>query len=132
MARGWVSCFLNRPERAIEAFHRAIRLSPHDHGFAVTGGLALAHLCLGRYAAAKEWADRAVREQPRSTLAIRYQVAACAYLGQLEARAWLNRMLELEPGLTIKRWAAHTAQSISPDVVAVTAEGLRKAGLPEQ
>jgi adenylate cyclase len=133
MASGWVSCFLNRPDRAIEAFHRAIRLSPHDHGFVVAGGLALAHLCLGRYETAKEWADRALREQPRSTLVIRYKVATCAYLGQFdEARDWLNRMLELEPGLTIKRWVSHAAQSISPQVVAVVAEGLRKAGLLEE
>jgi adenylate cyclase len=133
MASGWVSCFLHRPDRAIEAFHRAIRLSPHDHGFVVAGGLALAHLCLGRYETAKEWADRALREQPRSTLVIRYKVATCAYLGQFdEARDWLNRMLELEPGLTIKRWASRTARSISPQVVAVVTEGLRKAGLPEE
>jgi hypothetical protein len=66
-------------------------------------------------------------------LVIRYKVATCAYLGQFdEARDWLNRMLELQPGLTIKRWVSHAAQSISPQVVAVVAEGLRKAGLPEE
>jgi adenylate cyclase len=134
MASGWVSCFLNRPDRAIEAFQHAMRLSPHDSlSFAFSGGLAVAHLCAGRYEAALEWADRSLLEQPRSTLVIRYKVAACAYLGRIEeAREWLERMLELEPGLTVSRWkASHPAQSISPEVVAVTAEGLRKAGLPE-
>jgi adenylate cyclase len=135
MASGWVSCFRNRPDHAIEAFHRAVRLSPYDLlGFAFTGGLALAYLCTGRYEVAKEWADRAVREQPRSSLVVRSKVAACAYLGYLdEAREWLKRMLELEPGVTIARWkASHPAQSISAEIVEMLAEDLRKAGLPEE
>jgi len=135
MASGWVLCFLNRPDRAIEAFQRAMRLSPHDLlGFAFTGGLALAHLCAGRYEAAAEWADRSLREQSRSSLVVRYKLAACAYLGRIEeVREWLERLLELEPGLTITQWkASHPAQSISPGVVAILEEGLRKAGLPEE
>jgi tetratricopeptide (TPR) repeat protein len=50
MAKGLVSCFLNRPEPAIEAFERAMRLSPLDPlGHVFTWGLALAHFIAGRY-----------------------------------------------------------------------------------
>jgi hypothetical protein len=50
MARGFVSYCQNRPSPAIEAFERAMRLSPLDpqiHLF--TCGLAFAHIAAGRY-----------------------------------------------------------------------------------
>src|SRR6516165_281748 len=56
--RGYVLVRQNRPEPALDAFHRALRLSPLDPlGFVITAGIAAAHLAAGRYAAAVEWAD---------------------------------------------------------------------------
>jgi len=59
-------------------------------------------------------------------------VASCAHLGRIEeARAWLNRLIELQPGLTIAKYKLYAAY-ISAETRAVFVEGLRKAGLPEE
>jgi len=133
MASGWVSAYQNRPEQAIDALQRAMRLSPLDPlGYMFIGGLALAHLAAERYEDALEWADQCLREQPRFMSAMRIRVASCAHLGRIEeARAWLNRLIELQPGLTIAKYKLYAAY-ISAETRAVFVEGLRKAGLPEE
>ena len=135
VASGSVSCLRNLPGPASDALQRAMRLSPLDPlGWAFKGHLAFAHLVAGRYDEAVDWADRCLHEQPRHTSAIRIKVASCAHLGRIEeARDWLGRLLELQPGLTIAGWKASYAPSnLSPPILAVYMEGLRKAGLPEE
>src|SRR5690349_3729605 len=134
-ASGWVSSWRNRPAPAIEAFRRAIRLSPLDPlGYWFLAGLAFTHLIGRRYEEAVEWADRCLREQPRFTSAIRVRVAACAHLGRAEeAHAWLKRLLEDQPGLTVTGlkgfWAA---MSMPSEIMDLWVDGFRKAGLPEE
>ena len=55
-------------------------------------------------------------------------------LGRIdEARVWLTRRLELQPGLTIAEWKARTATRFaSLEILALYEDGLRKAGLPEE
>jgi tetratricopeptide (TPR) repeat protein len=66
MASGSIRAFRNQPKAAIDAFGRALRLSPFDPlGHLVAGGLALAHLAARRLEQAIEWADRALHDQPR-------------------------------------------------------------------
>ena len=48
-----------------------------------------------------------------------------------EARDWLERLLELQPGLTIAKYKAY-ATFFAPELLAVYLDGLRKAGLPEE
>jgi tetratricopeptide (TPR) repeat protein len=131
--RGFVSVRQNRPEPAIEAFERAMRLSPLDpFGFFFTGGIAAAHLAAGRYEAAIEWADRSSREFPRSALSLRYKLVSLAHLGRVqEARECLVRLLKLHPGLTIAEVKAFSGPPNSPERLALLVEGYRKAGLPE-
>jgi len=134
-ANGWVLCFGNQPRPAVEAFERAMRLSPLDPlGYTFSGGLALAHLAAGRYEEAAEWADRSLREQPRYSIAIRMKLVSFAQLDRLdEARYWLKRLLKLQPGLTIAGWkASYGAPFFSPELLGVYVEGLRKAGMPEE
>jgi adenylate cyclase len=134
MAKGLVSYRQNLPEEAIEAFKRAVRLSPLDplHYF-FTGGLALAHVIAGRYEGAIEWADRSLRDSPQFESALRNKVAACAHLGRIEeARGVLERLLELQPDLTIARFRARYAVTLPPEVLDIYVEGYRKAGLPEE
>jgi TolB-like protein/Flp pilus assembly protein TadD len=130
-ARGYVSCFRSLPAPAIEAFQRAMRLSPLDpFGWSFIGGLAFAHLAAERYEEAIEWADRCLREQPRYSALYRAKVVAYAHLGRMsEARGALARLLELQPGLTIRTLAL---PNLVPELAAVYIEGLRKAGLPEE
>jgi tetratricopeptide (TPR) repeat protein len=139
-AHAWmISAYLsnrrNRPGPAIEAFQRAMRLSPLDPlNYIFSAGISFAHLAAGRYDEAVEWADRSLHEQPRYSPAMRYKVISLAHLGRLDdARRWLNRLLELQPGLTIaKDKAMYGATMFPPEVLAVFLDGLRKAGMPEE
>jgi adenylate cyclase len=133
--RGFVLFRQNQPEPALDAFHHALRLSPLDPlGFTTTSGIAAAHLAAGRYDAAVEWADRSSREFLRFRPPIRYKVIALDHLGRVaEARAALERELELDPGLTIAAFKAGAyAASLAPELLAVFVEGYRKAGLQEE
>lgn len=138
-ALGWFASGLvlyrqNRPVRAIEAFQRAMRLSPFDPlGYRFSAGLAVAHLIAGRYQEAIEWADRSLCEVPRYESTIRNRVVACAHLGRIdEARDWLRRLLEITPRLTIARYKALYGITHPPGIIDIYVEGLRKAGLPEE
>jgi len=134
MARGLVSIFQNRPDGAIEALERAIRLSPLDPwGSRVfTSLMALAHFAAGRYEQAIQWADRSLAAQPGYRTGLMAKVISSAQLGRVdEACDALSRVLELEPGLTIARWKA-PAPPFPPELLARYEDGLRKAGLPEE
>ncbi len=106
-ASGYVLVRQNRPAPAIEAFQRAMRLSPLDPlGFFFSAGIAAAHLAAGRYEEAIEWADRSSREFPRYESSTRYKLIALAHLGRIEeAREWLHCML---PKL-LRRIGSHSA-----------------------
>jgi hypothetical protein len=67
--------------------------------------------------------------QPHYRLAMRIKAVCCVYLDRIEeARDWLQRLLELQPGLTIARLKA-SAANFSPELLARYVEGLRKGGL---
>jgi adenylate cyclase len=134
LARALVSYRQNHPDGAIEALQRAMRLSPLDPlGWLFTSGLAAYHVIAGRYEEAIEWADRCLREMPRYESALRNKVVACAQIGRIaEARAGLERLLDLQPGMTVARINAMYGAVLSPQILAVQVEGLRKAGLPEE
>jgi adenylate cyclase len=133
MTSGWNSAFLNRPEPAIEAFERAIRLSPLDpFGYLFAAGLAFAHAVAHQYEEAIEWADRSLQQQPRFVIPIRLRTALGAYLDRAEeAREWLRRLLQLQPGLTITKYEAAAKVWFSREFLDWYLTGLRKAGLPE-
>ena len=131
-AKGWICCVHNQPYPAIEAFERAMRLSPLDplRGY-FAGGLAIAKLAAGKYEEAVDWSERAIHEFPRYLSAIRTKIAACAHLDRIaEARDGLQRLFELQPGSTVQRWAKSTPYP--PEIQSVVIQGLRKAGSPEE
>jgi TolB-like protein/class 3 adenylate cyclase len=123
----------NQPEAAIEAIERARRLSPFDPlAFFYAVNIAAAHLLARRFEQAIEWADRALHDQPRLILAMRFKVAANAHLGHLdEARAELSRVLAIDPKLTIAGYREY-AHFSPPEVLELIVTGLRLAGLPEE
>jgi len=134
MLKGYVSFFQNRWGPAIEAFERAMRLSPLDPlGYLFAAGIGLAHLGAGRYEEALQWVDRSSRELPRYVTSLRLKVVLCAHLGRMEeARYWLRRMLDLQPDMTIAWFEEYTtAMRLRPEIRSIYVEGLRKAGLPE-
>jgi adenylate cyclase len=135
MASGYVSIFQSRPDRAIEAFENAMRLSPFDPmGYFITAGLASANLGAGRYEEALEWANRSLRELPRYIPSVRNKVVICAHLGRIEeARHLLARLLALQPDLTIAKINQYgAAVRWPPDRLALYVDGLRKAGLHDE
>ena len=134
MGKGLVSYRQNLPEDAIEAFERAVRLSPLDPlAYFFTCGLALAHVVARRYEKAIEWATRSLRDAPHFESALRNKVVACAHLGLVkEVNSEIARLLELQPDLTVARFTARYAVTLSPEVLDIYVEGYRKAGLPEE
>jgi adenylate cyclase len=131
-AKGYVAYRQNQLDSAIDAFKRAIRLSPLDPlGGYFSSGLALVNLASGRYEEALEWADRALQESPEYPSALRSKVVASVQLGFVEqARKTVARMIELYPDSTISKWQARI-RHLPPDVVAVYVDSLRQAGMPE-
>jgi adenylate cyclase len=133
-AKGWVDALNMRPEAAIEAFDRALRLSPFDPlAYFFAAGVAAAHLAARRFEQAIEWADRSLYNQPRVATARRVKIIALAHLGRLvEARAELGRLLAIDPRLTLSWYRAFLTPSCAPEFVELMITGLRLAGLPEE
>ncbi len=133
-AKGWVHCYLGKPELAINAFQQSIRLSPRDPvTYLFKSGLAMAHLIGRQYQEALMWVEEALLESPRLIFTMRVKLAVCGHLGRFEeARECLARLLNLQPDLTIARFVSYARRFVLPSVTDVYAEGLRKAGLPEE
>jgi adenylate cyclase len=134
MARGWVFGAIGQPGEAIEAYERAMRLSPLDSlRRAFTNGIARAHMGAGRYEEALDWADRTLREEPGYRAALITKVIVCAHLDRImEARAALSLLIDSQPGLTIARYRTSWSHAFSPELMAISLTGLSKAGLPEE
>jgi adenylate cyclase len=124
---GWAQSYHDRSASTIEALQRAMRLSP------LYGGLAHAHFAAGRHEEAIEWADRELHAQPRMTAVVIVKAAACGHLGRVdEGRECVRRFCELRPGTTVVAIKRVWGRVLSPEVLAISVEGLRKAGLPEE
>jgi tetratricopeptide (TPR) repeat protein len=132
---GWIHAFSGRASPAIEAFERAIRLSPRDPlAFLLfRGGLAFAHMISGRYEEGFAYARLGLVEQPRSIALLRIKTALCGHAGLVdEAREANEQLLDLHPGMTLAHYMKSASIYIRPGPWAIYAEGLRKAGLPEE
>jgi adenylate cyclase len=67
---------------------------------------------------------------PDYVSAVRVLIVAFAHLDRIsEARQWLDRLIQLQPGLTIKTWRSSVA-AYSPRLITLIGQGLRRAGLP--
>ena len=132
-AKGWVACYRADSTTAVEAFDRAIRLSPLDPGaYHLKAGRALACLIAGQYAEAAEWADRSLSEQPRYGPALRINIVAHAQLDHIAtAQTLLARMNQLQPGLTTTMLRTYLHKNFPSELLATYIDGVRKAGLPE-
>jgi len=134
MAKGWIACCQNQPRPAIEALARALRLSPLDPlGYFFNGGLALAHLALGQYEEALEWADLCFNEYPHYVLGLRIKVVCCAHLGRTdEAGKAVKQLLALDPRSTFAGFTTNLTGYYPPPILDVFVEGFRRAGVPEE
>src|SRR5215813_10678204 len=131
---GWSKVWLGDPERAIEHFVQAIRLSPIDpRTFFMQEGIAVAHFFAGRHVEALSWAKMALRELPDSHGGLRIAAASCALVGRdEEAKKLIERLLEIDPALRISRLLQNVLGPYRhPEHAEKYANALRKAGLPE-
>ena len=132
LTRATLKNFLGNPEAAIESAERAIRLSPYDPAMWVAHGeLSKAHIQLTDYETALGWARRSVEKHADNLRAHHVLIASLAQLDHIdEANAALNRLLELDPGLTIERLLEIFRLSRYRNLDGML-DGLRKAGLTE-
>jgi adenylate cyclase len=117
---------------AVEQANRALRLSPFDPLVILPYvGLAYAHFAARRFEETVAAASLATQANPRFTGS---QILHAAALGSLDrsedAKTVVQRLLELQPGLTIAS-AILSARYVNPENMAALGDALRRAGLPE-
>jgi adenylate cyclase len=117
---------------AVEQAQLALRLSPFDPLIYLPYvGLAYAHFAARRFEDAAAAASRANQANPSFSVPCMLHAAALAELGRSDdAKATAQRLLELEPGITVSN-AIRSARYENPENIAALGSALRKAGLPE-
>lgn len=120
------------PDDAVEHIARAIRLSPLDpEMFRMQAGMALAHLFAGRFDAASSWAEKSFRDFPSFLMVSGIIAASHALAGRTDdARQAMRHLRQLDPTLRVSS-LGEWLPIRRPQHLAIFADGLRKAGLPE-
>jgi tetratricopeptide (TPR) repeat protein len=129
---GFLRIFRSEPDDAIDRFGRAMRLNPLDpEVFRVHAGLATAHFLAGRFDEASSWAEKALRAMPIFLIAGAILASSHALADRMvEAHQAMARLRELDPVLRISNLNEWLPFQRADDL-AIFADGLRKAGLPE-
>src|SRR5262249_19372787 len=130
---GWMKLCFGEPDTAIKHAALAMRLSPLDPRiFAWQYYTSLAHLFVGRYDEAAGWAERAIRNEPNMSGAMRAGAASHALAGRLaEARQIMERLRQLDPALRVSNLGELLPPFRRAEDRARIVDGLRKSGLPE-
>jgi TolB-like protein/class 3 adenylate cyclase len=137
-ASGMLRAFLGDTVTAFRHLREAERLSPP--GVRIPNkafGFCLAYFVDGNHAKALDWASQDLRDRSMNIVALRYRAAALGLLGRLdEAQQTIQRLLAINPGLTISRFRRHIEVEMKNPfkrvgVVEAYYDGLRRAGLPE-
>ena len=117
---------------AVEQANRAIRLSPFDPLIYLPYvGLAYAHFAAGRFREMAAAASVATQANPRFSMPQVLHAAALASLDRRDdARIVVQRLLELQPGITVNT-AVVSARYVDSKYVVALQDALRRAGLPE-
>jgi adenylate cyclase len=128
---GWIENYSDRPERAIENFERALRLSPFDPmNFNNYVGMGSAHEVLQAYDKAVGLYRRALEERPHAKWIYRHLASSLSGAGRMEeARDAYAEMLRNYPGLTASKYKQ--AMVFSAPALEQMVENLKKLGLPD-
>jgi TolB-like protein/tetratricopeptide (TPR) repeat protein len=132
-ASGWVKIWLGEAELAIEHLDRAMRLSPLDPFMhMIQTAAAHAHFFAGHFNDSAVWADKALRERPKTVPALRIAAASLAMAGrEREAKNAIARLLQIDPMLHVSNFRETLGPYRHEEQVTRYADALRKAGLPE-
>ena len=100
---GCVLEFSGKPEEAIACFDAVLRLDPRYQGrSAILADLALSHLLVERFEVAADFAERAIREEPRNVRARQRFVVSLAQGARVDAaRDALRELLEMQPDFSL-------------------------------
>jgi TolB-like protein len=129
----WMEAQMGEPAKAIEMYQRAERLSPRDpRGWLFATGMGMALFFLERFNEAAYWAEKALVDNPRCTIALRTLAGSLAKMGQREqAGVVVQTVLQVEPLLTLSIWRARLKWLDETPWGNRYVEALRLAGLPE-
>jgi TolB-like protein len=138
-AHAWIGlgkCNLGRAEETEACVMEAFRLSPRDNrAFSWMNTAGVAQSYLGADEAAIHWFKRSIETNRNIAPFVIYLAAALAHVGQVEeARAYVQAGLILAPDFSIAQFRASSPTDNLTCLAqrARIAEGLRKAGLPEE
>ena len=125
--------YVGQGARAVQHGERSLRLSPFDRTiFFLQSNLCLAHYANGTFTEAVTWGRRSAAENPRFSANYRLLIGSLVANGEVEeARKVALRLLELEPGFSVRTWARTRQPFRDPDVARLYAERLLAAGLPD-
>jgi TolB-like protein len=130
---GRIELVLGNTSKALELLLRAERLSPRDPRgwFIIGGGTAYAYFAAGRYDESIAAANKALIQNPRFALALRFLAASLAKRGRRDAAAQaIREVLEIEPRLTLTKLRARS-MFMDANAWKKYSEALRLAGLPD-
>jgi adenylate cyclase len=128
---GWLENYADQPQKAIENFEHALRLSPIDPmNFNNYAGIASAHEVAQESEKALPFYRRALQERPNATWIYRNFSGCLLAAGQIdEAKQAFAVLLRSYPDLTVSKFKS--AMVFSPAVLERMGESLRKLGLPD-
>jgi adenylate cyclase len=127
----WIENYADQPDKAIENFERAIRLSPIDPmNFNNYAGMGSAHEISQEYDQAVAFYRRALLERPHAAWIYRNLASALAGAGKTEeARQAFAEMMRHYPDLTVAKYKE--AMVFSAAALERMGQNLRSLGLPE-
>jgi adenylate cyclase len=128
---GWLENYTDQPQKAIENFERALRLSPIDPmNFNNYVGLGSSHEVAQDYDKAALFYRRALEERPNATWIYRHLASSLSGGGRIEeAKQALAEMMRYYPDLTVSKFKL--AMVFSGATMERVADNLRKLGLPD-
>lgn len=138
---GLNNLYLGRPQEAVDWFRRADTIAPRDRArWTWLQGLGRALMHLGRDAEAVEALRLAVHSNPHLSRDRAFLAAAEALVGNIaDARLHMAKYVEVDPGMTIQRFAEERSsvpvEAVSPVYLRGFERiltGLRRAGMPER
>ncbi len=138
---GLNNLYLGQDQEAVDWFRRADCVAPRDrHRWTWLQGLGRALMHLGQDAEAVEALRLAVHSNPHFAMGRAFLAATEALAGNIDsAKLHLAKYAELDPGMTVRRFAKDRSsvplEAVSPAYLQGRErilEGLRRAGMPEQ
>jgi len=126
-------CYIGQPDMALKRLHRYQDLAPSDPYFGFFEHLfTIAYTFKGDYGRAALVGRRSVKANPEFVNGYKPLIAALGHLGRrAEAKPHIDKLLSLEPGFTIERFAQVYPFKAARDAERYIA-GLRLAGVPER